>query len=203
MRARNRALKDRRGDLVELYDSQLAAAGLEIVERRERTTKEFNESFGRLFREISGIEERLSIHYLPSWRGCETPDQVVELLGRKNAVDFEMGTTTSGPHRDRFVFTLERRNFARIASTGQLRLMSLILRVAQASYYSEKSGRRPLLLLDDVLLELDMIKRERFFHHLPEAEQRFFTFLPDEQFRPFVGPDTVMYKVEKGSIIGQ
>jgi len=203
VKLRNFALKERRQELLEIYDTQLAETGLEIVLRRERTTREFNRTFERLFRDISGIEEELSVHYHPSWRGCETVEQVKGKLAEKANFDFEMGTTTTGPHRDRFVFTLERRNFARIASTGQLRLMSLILRVAQASYYTEKTGRRPVLLLDDVLLELDMARRERFLHCLPDADQRFFTFLPDEQYRRFVAADTVMYKVEKGVIIRQ
>ena len=203
LKSRNRALKERRLNLLELYDYQLAEAGLEIVERRAETTREFNESFVRLFREISGIEEALSVHYLPSWKGCERSDEVVRLLAGRAQLDAEMATTTSGPHRDRFVFTLAKRNFAKIASTGQLRLMSLILRVAQASYYSEKTGRQPLLLLDDVLLELDMTRRDRFLKCLPPSEQRFFTFLPDEQYRGFVTPSTLMYKVEMGSIIRQ
>lgn len=201
LRMRNQALKEQRRELLDIYDQQLAPAGLEIVERRGRTVREFDATFQGLFREISGIPEELSVHYLPSWRGCSSTDEALDLLGRKRTVDLELGTTTTGPHRDRFHFVLDRRNFARIASTGQLRLISLILRVAQARYFSEKSGRRPLLLLDDVLLELDMNRRERFFRNLPGAEQRLFTFLPDEQFRPFVGPQTLMYKVESGSIL--
>jgi DNA replication and repair protein RecF len=203
LKSRNQALRERRRELLDIYDLQLAEAGLEIVRRRTETAKEFNESFESLFREISGIDDKLTVYYAPSWKGCERREQVQELLSKRHELDFEMSTTTTGPHRDRFIFTLQKRNFAKIASTGQLRLMSLILRVAQARYFSEKTGREPLLLLDDVLLELDTIRRDRFLSCLPPAEQRFFTFLPDEQFRPFVGPDTLMYKVEKGGIITQ
>ena len=85
-----------------------------------------------------------------------------------------------------------------MASTGQIRLCSLILRVAQANFYSSKSGKQPVLLLDDVLLELDSSKRERFIQELPGFEQAFFTFLPDEPFRRYSGADTLIYRVADG-----
>ncbi len=201
LRMRNRALKERREDLVEVYDEELAASGLEIQLARISTTQEFNEVFAELFLDISGLSTELSIHYLPAWRDCANPAAVLSHLSARRAADASLGATTSGPHRDRFLFSAGGRNFANVASTGQLRLASLILRVAQALYFTRKTGRRPLLLLDDVLLELDLKRRERFLSRLPDADQRFFTFLPDEQFRPFVTPGTRIYHVVNGAIL--
>jgi len=197
---RNTALREHRTDLLEIYEAELASSGLEIQQRRITAATEFNEVFVELFREVSGLAADLTMQYHPAWKECSVPADAMRVLAAHRAGDIELGTTTSGPHRDRFVFTVERHNFARIASTGQLRLMSLILRVAQAVYFRRKTGRKPLLLLDDVLLELDLGRRERFLSKLPEAEQRFFTFLPDEQFRPFVTSETLVYTVEKGGI---
>jgi len=92
------------------------------------------------------------------------------------------------------------REFAPLASTGQVRLCSLILRVAQAGFYQAKTGRKPLLLLDDVLLELDAARRERFLHALPSYEQALFTFLPDEQFLNHRKPSTRVYRVQAGGL---
>ena len=111
-----------------------------------------------------------------------------------------MKTTTSGPHRDRFVYRHEDRDFTRTASTGQLRLVSLILRVAQAQFFASRSGRSPVLLLDDVLLELDPTRRKRFLDALPAYEQAFFTFLPDERFNDYRREDTLIYRVADGRI---
>jgi len=55
-----------------------------------------------------------------------------------------------------------------------------------------------VLLLDDVLLELDSAKREKFIKELPSFEQAFFTFLPDEQFRKYSSADTLIYRVVGG-----
>jgi DNA replication and repair protein RecF len=92
------------------------------------------------------------------------------------------------------------KEFALLASTGQIRLASLLLRVAQASFVAAKTRRKPILLLDDVLLELDSGKRDRFLEALPEYDQAFFTFLPDEQFLAYRGSSTRIYRVAGGEL---
>lgn len=105
---------------------------------------------------------------------------VVQRLAETRDQDARLGFTSTGPHRDRFAFQLGSRNFAEHASTGQVRLLSLLLRIAQATLSLEKTGRKPLLLLDDVLLELDGERRRRILERLPAFEQAFFTFLPEQ-----------------------
>jgi DNA replication and repair protein RecF len=84
------------------------------------------------------------------------------------------------------------------ASTGQLRLLSLTLRIVQAEYYAAATGRLPVLLLDDVLLELDRGKRNRFLNLLPPAVQAFFTFLPGEMWEAHGSGSTLVYEVRDG-----
>ena len=85
-------------------------------------------------------------------------------------------------------------------ATGQIRLASLVLRVAQANFVAAKTGRRPILLLDDVLLELDTGRRGRFLEALPDYEQAFFTFLPDEQYLAYRTDQTRIYRVAGGAL---
>ncbi|MFW5727290.1 MAG: DNA replication/repair protein RecF [Spirochaetia bacterium] len=182
LKMRNLALKEQRHELIPVYDQQLAAAGIEIQRRRTEVIREYNQVVAPIFSTVSTISEPLSIEYRPSWPLSPASDQVCDYLAEKREQDLLYGTTSSGPHRDRFVFRLAGADFSRIASTGQLRLMSLILRLGQCRYFSQKTGRRPILLLDDVLLELDGERRRRFLAHLPDFEQAFFTFLPDEKY---------------------
>jgi DNA replication and repair protein RecF len=55
-----------------------------------------------------------------------------------------------------------------------------------------------VLLVDDVLLELDPEKKRAFLGRFPSYEQAFFTFLPDEGWRSFRTPDTLILEVEGG-----
>lgn len=198
LKLRNSAIRDNRRELLDVYDLQLAAAGLEIQQRRQEAVRGFNDTFSRLHSAVSGLPGELLIDYRPSWRGCGDTGRIVSLLAERRHTDLDMGTTGSGPHRDRFAFLLEGKEFASIASTGQLRLLSLLLRVGQARFFHKKSGRKPVLLLDDVLLELDPLRRERFLETLPESEQSFFTFLPDRNYLGLRESGTMVLRVENG-----
>ncbi len=200
LKMRNAALKAGETGLLDAYDLQLAEHGCEIQRRRAIVCGEFSGLFTPLFAEVSGLEDPLSVEYRPSWNGCQSTDEVLELLYNRRQRDLDFGTTTSGPHRDRFLFRYRGRDFTKIASTGQLRLISLLLRIGQCRYFTGKTGRKPVLLLDDVLLELDGIRRERFLLRLPEYEQAFFTFLPNEEFSGFSDDETRIFRVEDGWI---
>ena len=200
LKQRNAAIKARSDDLLDLYDEELVKEGLLIASRRKALIEAFNVDFGRLFREISGLDLPVSIRYLPSWKE-EDAGALTELLRFLRERDFFFSTTTSGPHRDRFRFLFGEKDFSASASTGQIRLASLILKAAQAVGFSSASGRKPLLLLDDVLLEMDSVRRRRFIERLPEYDQAFFTFLPDEPFSSYKKHATLVYKVEEGRLI--
>jgi DNA replication and repair protein RecF len=198
LKSRNILLKEDNRTLLPAYTRNLAEIGLQIQRRREGIIEEFNSTFSFLFAGISGLAGETTIRYRSSWpRGMST-EEVLEFIAKRENRDFTFETTTTGPHRDRFILMHNGREYAQIASTGQIRLCSLILRVAQARFFSAKTGKQPVLLLDDVLLELDADKRARFIEELPEFEQAFFTFLPDEQFRKYSGNDTMIYRVAEG-----
>jgi len=58
-----------------------------------------------------------------------------------------------------------------------------------------------VLLLDDVLLELDVAKRRRFFTLLPQKDteaQSVFTFLPEEPWEEYADVSTMVYGVSDG-----
>ena len=74
-------------------------------------------------------------------------------------MDKVIQTTMSGPHRDRIVFVRGGKNFVPNASTGQRRLLAILLRIAQAIYYTQVTEKNPILLMDDVMLELDPDKQ--------------------------------------------
>ncbi len=195
--SRNFALKTRRVDLLDAYDAQLAPLGIEICKKRALLVDRFNQVFSPLIRKISGWAEDVAIGYVPSWTRS-TPEDVLDLMGSLRARDITLGSTTSGPHRDSFRFAIGGRDFLPYASTGQMRLCALVLRVAQARYLTDRTGKQPILLLDDVLLELDHGRRVSFLSLFPLYEQAFFTFLPDENYLPYRRDGTLILRVENG-----
>ena len=198
LRSRNFSLKAGTEELLDVYDAQLVPTGLELQAKRSALVREFNSVFSPLFQEITGSGEAVQIRYRPSWQGLRSPDEVLAHLAACRGRDRSLGTSTSGPHRDSFSFMVSGREYAHYASTGQLRLCALVLRIAQARFLADRTGRRPVLLLDDVLLELDPRRKSAFISRFPPYDQAFFTFLPDENFLAYRTPDTLLLTVEKG-----
>ena len=209
LKSRNLLLKKRPGETrfrpdsetastLDALDPLLAQYGLELKKRRRETAEEFSLVFEPLYREISGIAA-IGVNYIPSWKK-EDLNGIVELLAEKREADVSLGISLSGPHRDRYHFTREGEEFSGKASTGQRRLLALLLRVAQARIFSERTGGKPVLLLDDVLLELDGEKRRKFLSVMPEYEQAFFTFLPGEPYENYRKSDTVVYTMNSGRV---
>jgi len=184
------------GALLDALDCQCAFYGTRLMEKRKTASKLFSEVFEPLYDEISGISG-MTVKYAPSWKNYDEKE-ALEWLSKRRAMDMMAGISMTGPHRDRYSFVIGNTNFVTNASTGQRRLLALLLRVAQACRFSEMTGRKPVLLLDDVLLEMDGEKRRRFLSVLPEYDQAFFTFLPEEPFHQYQKEGTLVYHVSDG-----
>jgi DNA replication and repair protein RecF len=182
--------------MLDALDPQMVSYGLALMEKREEAARQFSRTFAPLYEEVSGIPD-IGVQYIPSWKG-ENAEAIGAYLARKREGDLSLGVSLSGPHRDRYVFTQGKNEFSGKASTGQRRLLALLLRIAQARQFSEKTGKNPILLLDDVLLELDPEKRRRLLTVLPGYDQAFYTFLPEEPYERYRKSDTLIYRVHGG-----
>jgi DNA replication and repair protein RecF len=198
VKTRNAILKSGQRDLLPLLDIQLIESGLVLMAERKAASEAFSIHFSQLYETVSGIDN-VCIQYSPSWK-CLDSDTLVQQLEQKRDMELALGTSSSGPHRDRYIFSRRGANFAIKASTGQRRLLSLLLRTAQAERYTAESKNLPILLLDDVMLELDAEKRKRFLRVLPHYEQALFTFLPTEPYSEYMSTHTRVYTVSGGKI---
>lgn len=73
--------------------------------------------------------------------------------------EFRRGTTVVGPHRDDFLMTLDGRPLDAFGSRGQQRLGVVALKLSESDMITNRTGERPMVLLDDVLSELDEVHR--------------------------------------------
>lgn len=179
---RNAAIKNEQYSLIPLYNERLAIYGLEIMAERTAVIYEFNKIFPEGYSIVSGSNPGLFIEYKPSWGEYNSVDEIVSYLEENTERDIKMSTTTSGIHRDKFIIQSDYGPYVNIGSTGQLRLCSILFRICEALYFTEKTGKKPILLIDDVLLELDAEKRIKLLNYLKNYSQAFYTFLPYERY---------------------
>lgn len=199
---RNAALKSGHYELLPIYNGRLASNGIEIMRQRASAVYDFNKIFPSLFSYISKTDLELEIEYQPSWGEFASEDEIIKYLESTIERDIKMNTTTSGVHRDRFIIKSQYGPFSSIGSTGQLRLCSLIFRIAEARYFTQNSKKEPILLIDDVLLELDPEKRGRLLKELNGYSQAFYTFLPMENYFDEKAKG-IHYIVEDGRFINE
>lgn len=144
---------------------------------------------------IADHAEPVGFSYSPDWSegGAEA---FLEMLAKGRDRDLRLRSTSHGPHRDDFEFTLQGNAAREYASEGQQRLLVVALRLAQADWFLQRTGVRPVLLADDVVGELDPARRARFWAALhPEAQ-----VIATGTERPSdAGPDWQLLRVKGGT----
>jgi len=196
LKSRNVILEQKKASLLDSIDEIFASLALLITNERKNIVEEYAKHFSLIYEEISGVSG-VEMVYRPSVK-VESEEDLLILLAEKRQNDLIDRTSSTGPHRDRIHFIKDKKPFTERASNGQRRLISLVLRMIQAKIYSEKTGRKPIFLMDDILLELDPEKRQKFMELLPPYEQLFCTFLPGEPYKNYQKENTKIFFVEDG-----
>ncbi len=98
---------------------------------------------------------------------------LLRALQRNRERDQREGHTSSGPHRADLAVTLGGRALPSYGSEGECRLACLALRLAALAIARQEDGARKavIALVDDVLGELDPVRRQAFFAAVTQADQ--------------------------------
>ncbi|MGF1549697.1 MAG: DNA replication and repair protein RecF, partial [Sphingomonadaceae bacterium] len=84
--------------------------------------------------------------------------------------DAAAGRTLAGPHRSDLAVThVDKDQPAAAASTGEQKALLIGLVLAHAGLVAERTGRRPILLLDEIAAHLDARRRAALFTRLRDA----------------------------------
>jgi DNA replication and repair protein RecF len=168
---RNRLLKNR-GSSAELsaFEAEIATHASVITGLREEGMAELAAVLRRVYDAIAEAEEGPELDFRPNVN-CQDAEAYRRLLYDSRSRDQVIGATQRGPHRDDFNLSLNVGGAREYASDGQQRGLCVALRIAQASFYRERLGLVPVLLADDVLGELDPIRRKGFWRACPQDIQ--------------------------------
>lgn len=186
LRSRNRVLRveapelgaAERQRLLDTYDHGLAEVGARICTRRVELVELLRGGFATAFSQIHDRELPSSGRFESGLRyvgrfACEAEldtdarrEALGEALREHRRRDEAARRTTVGPHLDDLEVTLDGVLAGEFASQGQARALVLAFKIAELRAARERSGRPPLLLLDDVSSELDPVRSARLFEAL-------------------------------------
>ena len=199
LRSRNRLLKKEDADprSIRAYDGILAQAGALVGQTRAALAEDLAPRTEAAFAEVIGTALPLEVRYQP--RVEPTVDAIRAALDAAFHKDRARGFTADGPHGDDLALRVREVAARHHASQGQHRAIVLALKVAELDVLSSRTGRVPLLLLDDVSSELDRVRNERFFARLRRmGGQVFLTTTYPELIR--LDEDRVDFAVDAGRI---
>lgn len=168
---RNRLLKNGGSSAVlSAFEAEIAPHAHAIAVRRGEGMAALREVLCRIYDQIAEAGEGPELTFRPNVEGCEVEDYR-RLLEQSRKRDQIIGATQRGPHRDDFNLSLHIGGAREYASDGQQRGLCVALRIAQACFYQERLGLAPVLLVDDVLGELDPVRRQGFWRACPKDIQ--------------------------------
>ena len=143
-------------DTLIVWDSQLTAHGLKIMEYRKNFVKKINILANSIHKSLTNDKESLTIIY----KNNVSAEDFMTRLEKNRERDIALGTTSIGVHKDDLVFFLNDIDARTYGSQGQRRCVSLSLKMAEIEFIKAETSKNPILLLDDVLSELDK-KRQK------------------------------------------
>lgn len=175
---RNEILKNATPDLIHLdvVTDMLIEESEKIVNSRQEYLTKLEPMVNRVIKAISPKTRKVVLEYQPFIAANEK--QFIEAA--KNAFkkslenDLRKKVTNIGIHREDFSTTLNGHNIALFGSQGEKRMVALALKVAPY-FLIEDKDKRPIIVLDDALSELDQEHARHLLEFFMKFEQVFIT----------------------------
>ena len=137
--------------MLEVYDDQLIEKAQSIHESRKKFIDEFKPIFNKFYKDISSNKEGVGLDYQSSLH----ENTMKELFINNRTKDQLIGHTSSGIHRDDFLFSIKNNPLKKFGSQGQQKTYLIALKLAKFEYIKLKKNINPVLLLDDIFDKLD------------------------------------------------
>jgi DNA replication and repair protein RecF len=183
IRQRNALLKSNTSSgfraTIEILNEQLETYLKPIAETRLAFLKDFTPVFEEFYKTIASQSDEPSLEFKPSLNNEEPYlKQMENALQRDSIIQY----TTKGVHKDDLLFLLGGKPIKKFGSQGQQKTYLVALRLAQYKFLEEKTGKKPLLLLDDVFDKLDHNRVTQLMHimHQQNFGQTFITHTEKE-----------------------
>lgn len=150
------------------WDIKLAELSASIVKARRNFISHSNEHLSRLYSELADGSHTVLALYESEFEQDENVLQqsILHALEHSRQSDGLRGFTTVGPHRDDMTMLLDDKPANDVASRGELRTIMLSYKLLEVELQKDISHTSPLILMDDVFSELDVIREQKLMHAL-------------------------------------
>jgi DNA replication and repair protein RecF len=163
-------------EMLEVWDSQLAAVGAKIIGKRMAMITATAERLAEYYRAVESGESKLRWEYETSVAAADDGvASFLQKLTQSRKKDLYFGSTSVGPHRDDLRIVLNDNPTRDYASQGEAKSATLALKFTIFDYLTERLHDTPILLLDELTSDLDRIRLAALTRLLPKLGQVFLT----------------------------
>lgn len=166
-------------DMLSSWNEVLAAEGINVTYGRLKYFMFLKKCAAELYSELTNGAEKLSMNYHSSAFKTESIDfGNVDALYKKYLAELEKNLdaemklhyTLTGVHRDDVNFFVNGMVAREYASQGQIRSIALALKLSEAEIIRRRNKTDPVVILDDILSELDAVRRDYVIHHIEKSQ---------------------------------
>lgn len=183
---RNNLLKNYRvtkkaDEIIDPWNTQLSFYGSRIIKSRINLLKLFFKYMKTTFTDITCGVEDISFKYLssvPIDKGMGIEELMIsyeEVIKKNINMEVLRQQTLFGPHRDDIIFFINGNEVKKFGSRGQQRSVVLAIKLSLIKMFFDEYREYPVLLLDDVFLELDSSRQRGLDIFLQGDAQVFLT----------------------------
>ncbi len=187
--------------LIDSYDSQIALIGTRIFRRRKRALSKLQPFIEYWHGHLSKSKEKIGIKFISSLQSSDENDNeskimllfTEKLIAQRNLEELT-GKCSVGPHRDDIEFYINNSSVRKFGSSGQQRTLTLALKMAELDLLRKTVDVDPILILDDVLAELDIVRQNLLLNAVGEDSQCLISATHLDKFhKTFVGDSQIIY----------
>lgn len=201
---RNKALKMYKDKnslkaVLKSYDSQLIKYGASLIDKRKTFIDNFQNICRNIHKDLSEGEE-FRIEYKTNIDLSSDIKKSYETQFTENIdKDIDKKTTALGPHRDDYIVYIADNEVKKFASQGQLRTITLTMKLAELKMI-KNFQKNVTLLLDDVFSELDK-NRKKYLLDAVKDIQVIFTLQDMDDIKDLIDDDYLLIKLETNEMI--
>ncbi len=146
-----------------------------IISYRQMYVKDINDILNKITRALTGEKGKFELKYYPFVPyDADYQENAKKAFKRAEESDFKHKQTSIGIHREDISISLNGRDIATFGSQGENRIAALALKLSPY-FLIEDRDKKPIIVLDDVMSELDNTNQERLIKFLRKFDQVFIT----------------------------
>lgn len=191
MRQRNHLLRARCEATIDSWEYEMANSAAYIVQQRSQAASSILNQGKHHYTVLCGAKEALGLTYKAHGAGESPLDDLSLLRGiyrdqysRHRSREMDLGATLTGPHKDDLAVTLDEKEARSFGSEGQQRSCVVALRLAEWDQLRAACQEMPLMLIDDIGMSLDGMRRKQLVANFRQLSQVFVTTTEDAELVP-------------------